>query len=267
MAVCWNHSSGALESFPNLRCVMSYGAGADYLLADPGLPDVKLCRMVLPSLSRQMADYVLLMCLIIQRKYREYLKQNVAHVWRQLEPLQKKHLSVGIMGAGQTGTAIAEVLVNNEFRVNTWALSERHTPGVKHFAGASSLSGFLRESSVLVCALPLTSETDGILNLDHFKQLEQPAYLINIGRGSHLVEEDLIYALDIGLIKEAVLDTFHTEPLPENHAFWNRNEVTITPHIAALTDPNEAAELIIENYKRVVSGMDPLHKVNRERGY
>ena len=267
MAVCWKHTKGALEPFPNLKCIMSYGAGVDHLLHDKSLPEVDICRMVLPSLNDQMADYVLMMCLILQRKYRNYDRHSSQQIWNQLEVHTKQELSVGVMGAGQTGTAIAERLAKNGFTVNTWSNSEHHIPDVRHFAGQLAFHPFLNESHILVCSLPLTMNTEGVLNLNTFKALQKPAYLINIGRGRHLVEEDLIYALDADILKEAVLDTLETEPLPQNHTFWNRDEIIITPHIAALTNPKEAATLIINNYKRIISGMKPLHKVDRLKGY
>jgi glyoxylate/hydroxypyruvate reductase A len=267
MAVAWDHSEGVLESFPNLQCVMSYGAGTEHLINDVSDRKVKLCRMVLESLNSQIADYVLMISLIIQRKYHEYLKSADKRKWKQLDVAAKSDLPIGVMGAGQTGIAIAELLSKNGFRVNSWSGSVKTISGVNHYSGSEKFHHFLNESCILVCALPLTPETEGILNLKTFKGLQKPAYLINVARGNHLVEEDLIYSLDAGILAGAILDTFQTEPLPDSHTFWNREEIIITPHIAALTHPKEAASLIVENYKRIISGMDPLYMVDKQKGY
>lgn len=141
---------------------------------------------------------------------------------------------------------------------------KKEIEGVECF---SDLDDFLSKTNILVCLLPLTKETDGILDLDLFKKLKKPAYLINVARGSHLIEEDLIYGLDTGVLEGATLDVFEEEPLPANHLFWNRPKIMITPHIASITDPKEAAKVIVENYKRSLSGMELLYEVDREKGY
>jgi glyoxylate/hydroxypyruvate reductase A len=171
------------------------------------------------------------------------------------------------MGLGEMGSSVATLLVQQGYNVNGWSRSEKEIEGVTSFAGNDQLDDFLGKTKVLVNLLPLTEETEGILDLDIFKKLKKPGYLINVGRGSHLVEEDLIYAFDMNYLEGACLDVFEEEPLPKNHTFWNRDQIMVTPHIAAITPAEEAARVIVENYKRAMSGMELMFEVDREKGY
>lgn len=266
-AVAWRHPSNLFEKFPNLKVISSLGAGVDHLLEDETIPEsINFTRIVAPSLSGQMADYVLTAVLNIMRRTDHYINQQRKAVWKPLESIKKSEVTVGVMGLGEIGSEVARTLVKNRFPVNGWARSKKSIQGVKCYT-KDELGTFLTQTNILVCLLPLTPETDGILDLDLFKGLKKPAYLINAARGEHLVEEDLIYALDTDTIHHATLDVFAEEPLPESHPFWGRDKITITPHIASVTDPKESAELILENYKRMLSGMELLHKVDREAGY
>jgi len=170
------------------------------------------------------------------------------------------------MGLGELGRDTAERLQMNGFNVNGWSKSKKEIDGVRSYS-EDELNEFISATNILVCMLPLTNQTKEILDLKLFKMMKQPAFLINVARGEHLVEEDLIYALDTGLISRAVLDVFCKEPLPDSHPFWSREKITITPHIASLTNPKEVAELLVENYKRLLSGMELLYEVDREKGY
>ena len=266
-AVAWQHPSNLFEKFPNLKVISSLGAGVDHLLEDETIPEsIHFTRIVAPSLSGQMADYVLTAVLNIMRRTDHYINQQRKAVWKPLESIKKNEITVGVMGLGEIGSEVAKTLVKNGFSVAGWAKSKKSIQGVKCYS-EDEFNTFLTQTNILACLLPLTPETDGILDLDLFKGLKQPAYLINAARGEHLVEEDLIYALDTDTIHHATLDVFAEEPLPESHPFWGRDKITMTPHIASVTDPKESAELILENYKRMLSGMELLHKVNREAGY
>ena len=152
------------------------------------------------------------------------------------------------------------------FNVAGWSNSKKSIPDVVTYS-KEQLDPFLATTNILVCLLPLTEETKDILSLSLFKKLSNPGFLINVGRGQHLVEEDLIYALDMGLLNQAALDVFQSEPLPESHPFWGRDAITITPHVASVTEPEEIAELILENYKRMLSRNELLNRVDRYRGY
>lgn len=171
------------------------------------------------------------------------------------------------MGLGKLGLPAAEHFVEMGYNVTGWSNSTKKIDGVQTFAGTEELDAFLENVNVLVCLLPLTPETQDILDLRLFKRMNQPAFLVNVGRGDHLVEEDLIYALDSGIIECAQLDVFKEEPLPEKHSFWNRDNIIITPHVAAETSPASVAPQIIENYKRTLSGMPLKNAVDVKKGY
>lgn len=266
-AVAWHHPQQIWKSYPNLKVISSLGAGVDHLLKDNSIPDnVHLTRVVVPSLADQMCDYVLTAVLNIIRNSEIYRDQQEESIWKIQPAYPKDELTVGVMGLGELGSATAKRLQLNGFNVNGWAQSEKKLKGISTFT-AGTLGEFLNRTNILVNLLPLTPQTDGILDLDLFKELKKPAFLINVARGEHLVEEDLVYALDKGLITHAILDVFCTEPLPESHPFWGRKKITITPHIASVTDPNEVAVLLVENYKRTLSGMGLLNEVDRKRGY
>lgn len=266
-AVAWHHPQQVWKSYPNLQVISSLGAGVDHLLKDSSIPEnVQITRVVVPSLADQMCDYILTGVLNIIRKSELYRTQQHETVWRTQPAFTKKELTVGVMGLGKLGSAAAKRLHLNGFKVNGWAQSEKELEGISTYS-AGYLGDFLSHSNILVNLLPLTPQTDGILDLDLFKKLKKPAFLINVARGEHLVEEDLVYALDKEIITHAVLDVFSTEPLPESHPYWGRNKITITPHIASVTDPDEVAVLLVENYKRALSGMELLNKVDRKRGY
>jgi glyoxylate/hydroxypyruvate reductase A len=267
-AVCWNQPKHVLDSFPNLKAVSSLGAGADHLLEDESLPDsVDICRVVSPSLIQQMKEYVLGSVINIQRNFVHYIRQKDAGKWQAHNHPLAEDLGIGIMGLGELGRPVAEQLAQVGYQVSGWSRSQKKTDNVDTYAGPEELQPFLNNTQILVCLLPLTSETEGILDLDLFKQLKRPAWIINTARGEHLVDEDLIYALDSNILQGAWLDVFPKEPLPDKHAFWNRDNIMITPHIASITKPSEVAEQIVENYKRALSGMDLNHTVDRKKGY
>lgn len=267
-AVCWNQPKNELKKYPNLKGIISLGAGADHLIGDPSIPeDLKICRIVSPSLTRQMTTYVTGAVLNYQRKFYQYYRQQQKKVWQRHSHTLAENLTIGVMGLGKLGTPVAQQLAALGFRVKGWSKSPKNFENIEAHAGQGTLNEFLSGTQVLICLLPLTPRTEGILNLDLFKKLEHPAYIINTARGEHLVEEDLIYALDRGWIEGATLDVFSNEPLPEHHPFWNREKIIITPHIASITYPEEVAPQVIENYKRVLSGMPLLNEIDREKGY
>lgn len=265
--VSWNQPKGVLNQYPNLKVVSSLGAGVDHILNDKDLPEkVAVSRVVCPTLVRQMQEYVLAAVLNYQRNMNIYFRQKNEGVWKIHPNKSPKEIPAGVMGVGELGRPVVEKLVQNGYVVNGWSNSKREIPGVTTFA-KDEFDKFLEQSRILICLLPLTSETEGILDLDVFKKLKRPAFIINVARGDHLVEEDLIYALDKGWLGGACLDVFSEEPLPDRHPFWNRDNIMITPHIASWTPPVEIAEAIVENYKRALSGMELKNVVDREKGY
>ena len=267
-AVAWNQPKHVLDQYPNLKAVSSLGAGADHLLEDEALPEsVSICRVVSPSLVQQMKEYVLGSVLNIQRNLLKYVRQKDEGIWQVHNHPHAHEITVGIMGLGKLGQPVAKQLSDVGFEVTGWAKSQKKLENVTTFAGEQQLKDFLNQTQILVCLLPLTQETEGILELGVFKELKSPAWIINVARGEHLVDEDLIYALDSGILEGAWLDVFDEEPLPDKHAFWNRDNIMITPHVASFTKPSEVAEQVIDNYKRALSGMELRNTVDRQKGY
>ena len=239
-AVAWKQPKNQFSLYPNLNVVSSLGAGADHLLKDNSIPqDVALTRVVAPTLTEQMCDFVVLAVLAMTRRFHDYNKQQVWADWKPRIHYKKQTLMVGVMGLGQIGKKVAIRLADNGFNVSGWSNSKKSISNVVTYS-KEQLDPFLNSVNVLVCLLPLTKETNDILNLSLFKKLNTPGFLVNAARGAHLVEEDLIYALDMGLLNHASLDVFHKEPLPESHPFWGRDRITITPHIASVTEPGRS---------------------------
>lgn len=266
-AVCWNHPDYMFQQLPNLKAASSLGAGADHLLNDEALSDdIPVCRLITPSLKSGMADFALHTISCIRHHQMKLSRQKNDRIWEQHSVIPRNNLNVGIMGMGEMGRATAELLIRNGYTVNGWSRSGCELEGLNSFK-ENELSEFLGQSNILICLLPLTGKTRDILDLELMKMLRKPAYLINLARGEHLVEEDLLYALDTGIIEEAWLDVFDTEPLPDKHVFWNRKNIMVSPHIAAITPAGEAAGVIVENYKRTMSGQQLLYPVARKTGY
>jgi glyoxylate/hydroxypyruvate reductase A len=267
-AVSWNQPKHLLDSYPNMKAISSLGAGVDHLLDDEALPEsVTICRVVAPSLVQQMKEYVLGTVINIQRNLVQYIRQKDLGRWEARSHPLAEDVGVGVMGLGELGRPVATQLAQIGYSVSGWSQSAKEMDAVTTFAGTDQLQPFLEETQILVCLLPLTSETKDILALDLFKDLKDPSWIINVARGEHLVDEDLIYALDSGIVEGAWLDVFDEEPLPDKHAFWNRENIIVTPHIASITKPSEVAEQIVENYKRTLSGLELNYVVDRQQGY
>lgn len=266
-AVAWNHPQNVWHHYPNLRVITSLGAGADHLVNDDSIPQgISLARTVTHSLKSDMADYVLTSVNNLLQNNHLYFQQQLNAEWKPHQAISKKSVVAGVMGLGEIGQFTADLLVRNGFNVTGLSRTIKDLEGVKTFTN-SETDQFLSETNILICLLPLTPETEDILNLDLFKKLSKPAFLVNAARGEHLVEEDLLYALDTDILKGAVLDVFRDEPLPDRHQFWNRKNIIITPHIAAISDPKETADQILENYKRTLSALPLINKVESDRGY
>ncbi|MEE4255340.1 MAG: glyoxylate/hydroxypyruvate reductase A [Desulfuromusa sp.] len=267
-ALCWNQPAGCLQQLTNVKCISSLGAGVNHLLNDVTRPlDVPIVRLVDDNLKQSMAEYVMLGVLEHFRRLKDYRFLQAEKKWRELQIPHISELGVGIMGCGAIGRYVANKLIDFGFSVHGWSRTRKDQERFPVYAGNDELEPFLSQTDILVCLLPLTPETKNILNLKTFNQLPAGAYLINVGRGSHLVENDLLSALDSGQLSGALLDVFREEPLPELHPFWDHSKVSITPHIASVTNPLSAAEQIVENYRRVVSGEPFLNLVDVKCGY
>lgn len=267
-AVVWKPPAGALARLPNLRCVLSLGAGVDHILLDPGYPrDVPLSRVVDPYLTAGMSEYVVLHVLAHHRDLPRSLGHQAAGRWKPFTAPRADETRVGILGLGELGLDAARKLRPFGYRLAGWSLGRKAEPGVESFAGAGELGAFLARSDILVCLLPLTPATRGILNSAAFDRLPRGARLINAARGGHLIESDLIAALDEGQIGGATLDVFQSEPLPATSPLWTHPKVIVTPHIAAITDPRSTAQQMAESMARVRRGEAPLNPVDLTKGY
>jgi len=262
--VVWAQPDGFLRQFPNLRAVLCIGAGVDRILADIDLPDVPIARMRDEGLTQGMVEFVLARVLHYHRLMPAYEAQQRQGVWRQLAAPLARDRTVGVLGLGQLGAACATNLAANGFRVRGWSRARKALPGVQSFDGP--LEAFLAPCEVVVCLLPLTPATRGILNAETLSHLSG-ASLINVGRGAHLVEADLIPALDAGHLVNATLDVFAVEPLPAGHPFWSDARITVVPHASALTPPGTAGPTIVANIRRHLAGQDLEDLVDRAAGY
>lgn len=262
--VVWAQPDGFLRQFVNLRAVLCIGAGVDRILEDSDLPDVPIARMRDEGLTQGMVEFVLARVLHYHRLMPAYEAQQREGVWRQLPTPLARERTVGVLGLGQLGAACAASLAANGFSVRGWSRTPKSLPGVAAFDGP--LEAFLEPCEVVVCLLPLTAATRGVLNAGTLSHLSG-ASLINVGRGAHLVEADLIPALDAGHLANATLDVFATEPLPASHPFWSDPRITVVPHASALTPPATAGPTIVANIRRHLAG-EALHDlVDRAAGY
>jgi len=267
-ALVWRPEPGLLAALPNLKLILSLGAGVDHLLGDPQLPrHLPIVRLVDPHMTAAMSEYVVLQVLRLHRRDLDYRAQQEARDWRELDQKNAADRRVGILGFGELGQDAAHKLKALGFDVAGWSRSAKTAAGIATYAGAAGLPPLLARSEILVCLLPLTPETEGILNARSLALLPQGAALVNAARGAHLVEEDLLAALASGQVSAAVLDVFADEPLPLGHPFWHHPRIVVTPHVAAFTNPATAAPIILDNIRRFEEGRPLLNRVDPARGY
>lgn len=265
VAMVWQHPPGVLSDFVNLKMVSSMGAGVDHILSDRSISEeMPIVRIVDEKLTWSMANYVLMGVLNFHRQIERYRIDQQRKVWDMSNP--EVDVKVGVMGVGALGGDVLDKLQYLGFDVAGYGFSEKEGLDYPYYS-KDQLKEFLKEINVLVCLLPLTSDTENILNEDLFKLCQPGTFLINVARGKHLVDEDLIKALDSGQLSGALLDVFRTEPLPKDHPFWEHEKIQFTPHIASVTNPTAAAPQIIENMERLFAGKPLKNKVNRSRGY
>jgi glyoxylate/hydroxypyruvate reductase A len=267
-ALSWKPKPGELAALPALRAIFGLGAGVDGILADTTLPaNVPLVRMVEPGLTQGMVEYCLWQVLYHHRRFWETEEAQRRRHWLDQYYPAPWDRSVGIMGLGEIGRAVAAQLTSFKFKLRGWSRGRKDLPGIESFAGTEALPDFLSRCDILVCLLPLTPETRGLLNADLFAYLPRGAAIINAGRGAQLNEADLLAAMRDGQIGSASLDVFQTEPLPAGHPFWQQERLFITPHNASLTDPKAAARLISQQIENDRAGLPLQHLVDRQRGY
>ncbi|MGB5941752.1 MAG: glyoxylate/hydroxypyruvate reductase A [Leeuwenhoekiella sp.] len=267
MALSWKAPKGSYDNLPNLKAIGSMGAGADHLFEDPSLPeDVVLTRLVDDKLAGDMQEYVLTVCLSHIKHLDYYRDLQEANTWKPKRYKRTENVQVGILGLGTLGQAVGKKLHNNGFKVSGYSHSRKEIEGITSCADGE-MDEFLKDVDILVCLLPLTENTRGILNVELFEKLPDGAYLVNVARGPHLVDDDLIKFLDSEKLSGATLDVFHQEPLPKDHPFWNHPKIKITPHVASMSSPSSVAPQIVDNYHRLEKGEELRNQVSREREY
>ncbi|TYC55376.1 glyoxylate/hydroxypyruvate reductase A [Marinobacter sp. BW6] len=267
-AIVWQPPEALFEREKHLQAVFNLGAGIDGLLRVANLPEeLTVVRLEDAGMSVQMAEYVLHQLLEASREMETYREQQRQGIWKIHRPIKRSEWPVGVMGLGHIGKRVARTLADLDYQVSGWARGEHSVEGVSTYAGQGQLGDFLKSTRVLVNTLPLTSETRDIINYEMLSQLQPGAVLINVGRGEHLVEDDLLRALDEGKLLRASLDVFRKEPLPEGHPFWERKEITITPHISARTLRDATIEQITGKIRDHAAGRAISGVVDTDRGY
>lgn len=271
-ATVWKPVPGDLGAFPNLRAIFNLGAGVDALMADKSLPDVPLVRVAVPDLTGRMTEYVVLHVLMHHRQ-ELYLRQSQREKrWEPKYQWPASAVTVGVMGLGTLGADAADVLRRLGFRVAGWSRSPRAIDGVECFHGTAQIEAFLRATDILVCLLPLTPETHGILSRDVFTKLNRTGplgapVLINAGRGDLQNEADILACLDDGTLGAASLDVFVQEPQPADSRFWTHPKVVLTPHNAADTDADAISAYVADQIARFEAGGALENVVDPARGY
>ena len=279
VAIVANPPPGSLQGLPGLRLVQSLWAGVDRLLADTTLPPgVPLARMVDPAMNQAMAETALWATLALHRGFFTYARHQAAACWQPHGQRRADELQVLVLGWGQMGRTAARTLARQGYRVAAWrraaaepggatAVAATDDAGIQVLHGPPALAGALPQADVVVNLLPLTPHTRGLVDAAFLAAMKPGAGLVNLARGAHVVEADLLAALDRGHLGHAVLDVFSTEPLPPEHPFWRHPRVTVLPHAAAQTDPRSAAAVVARNIEALAAGRPLQHLVARDAGY
>jgi glyoxylate/hydroxypyruvate reductase A len=267
-AVVWGPPADLVAALRDVQAIFLMGAGVDAILAfGEALPAAPIIRLGDAGMGRQMAEYAVHAVLRHFRRFDEYDRQLRLGVWKPLPAHDQRDFTVGVLGLGQLGRAVIEALRPFGFPLRGWSRSDKTIDGVACFAGMDRLDDFLRGTRVLVCLLPLTPETENLLDRARLALLAQGGYVINLARGAHIVDQDLLSLIRAGRLAGATLDAFRTEPLPLDHPFWGEPRVTITPHIAALTLLDESVQQIVAKMRALARGETVADIVDRTRGY
>ena len=271
-AYVWKPDPGFLASLQNLKLICSLGAGVDFLLNDPSLPHVPILRVVDPDLTARMSEYVLLQCLMHHRRSLLYLREQRDAVWRDRADAAANQVRVGLLGLGELGQDAAAKLAMVGYDVAGWSRSKKEIDGITCYHGEDGLDALLARTDILVCLLPHTPQTEGILSLPLFEKLARDGalggpVLINAGRGKLQIEADIVDALERKILVGASLDVFKTEPLPSDSPLWSREDVILTPHNAAVSDPDAIARLMAGQIRKFEKGEPLDHVVDQRRGY
>lgn len=263
----WQPPENISQQFPNLEILFSIGAGVDQIDFSKIPEHLPVVRMIEPGLTQAMCEYVLWAVLSIHRDMPAYGRQQKRLQWEPKRVWPARSRRIGIMGLGQLGQAVLQQLIPMGFECSGWSRSAHEIHAVHCSHGSEMLPSFLSQCDILICLIPLTDNTRGILNAELFGHLPKGASLIHVGRGEHLVAEDLIRSLDCKHLAEAILDVTLPEPLPQNHPLWTHPNVIITPHIASMTQPETAFEVVLKNLQRHANCEELIGLVDRTKGY
>lgn len=269
LAVAWHPPDDAFAHYPNLQAVCSIGAGVDNIVACPSLkPHIDVIRVVDPGQAQMMSGFIAWHVIGHQRGFASYRTQQREKVWQRRLQRSADSVPVGILGNGEIGRKVAADLAQLGFPVMSWGRTEKPASGsLRAFYGPAGLAAMLDQTEVLVNLLPLTPETRGILNRSVFAKMRRGGFVVQVGRGEHLVEEDLLAALDSGQLAGAALDVFATEPLPSAHPFWDHPNIVITPHDASDVSVRAVATTLVTTADAIRAGRRPPHAIDRARGY
>lgn len=267
-AVTWSPPAGALARHPDLKAIQSVGAGVEHILRDPDLPKhLPILRLTSPDTTQRLREYVALHVLAHHRELMLTSERQIRKDWQLIVTPVAARRRVGVMGLGQIGAACAQTVAALGFDTAGWSRTPRDLPGVATYHGPEGLDAFLARTDILVCLLPLTPETQDILDAPLFARLPKGAAIVNAGRGGQLVEADLIAALDAGHLSGATLDVFRTEPLPQDHPFWSHPRIRVTPHIASYIDPETGASVVAQNIRAFDRDGVAAQAADAQRGY
>ncbi|RED48567.1 2-hydroxyacid dehydrogenase [Aestuariispira insulae] len=266
-ALVWDHPDGDLQRYPNLRAILSLGAGVEHLTRDPDLPNVPVIRLADPAVARDMAHHSLYWVLNFHRHYHRYATQQPQKHWQRHQASAPADFQVGVLGLGQIGQTVARTIAGNGYAVSGWDLSEKHLPQIACHHGGDALAGFLTGLDLVINCLPLTPATAGMIDDDFLARLPEGAFLVNISRGGVIDHDALLGVLDRGYLAAAALDAFETEPLPETSPLWQHDGIHITPHMSGATYARSAARIVAENIHRLERGETPYPLYDRRRGF
>ncbi|MEM7123239.1 MAG: NAD(P)-dependent oxidoreductase [Pseudomonadota bacterium] len=268
-ALCWEPADDAFNAYPALKLVSSIAAGVHNILRCSSLPETVLVTRVRdPQQARDMAAFAVRQVVDVHRRMAELTQQEAARVWKRMPYASTQSYRIAVLGYGLMGHAVSDTLSNLGYHVVAYAKNTRSPTGsVRVFSEREGVLVAVRDANVVIDLMPATDDTNGLLNATLFSALADSATLIQLGRGPHLVEDDLLAALESGKIGHAALDVFATEPLPKDHIFWSHPKISVTPHIAAESRKDNVARLVVDDIRSVWSGAHPVGLIDRSRGY
>lgn len=267
VVLAWTPPPQGFKVFPNLRAVLSLGAGVDQLQLSELDLNVPVARLIDNTLTQRMVEYCQAAVFFFHRHFHLHAGHQSQNCWVFIPPVSAAARHILVLGLGELGSAVAVALAGQGFQVSGWSRNVKQVPGVNCLQGEDPLTEALGRCDVVINLLPLTPQTSGLLNELFFSRLRPEACLVQVGRGGHLVESDLLRALECGGLAGAFLDVFHEEPVPADHPFWRHPLIRVTPHVASLSDPIQASSTVIENIGRAMRGKPLLHAIDRQAGY